>query len=397
MQQQQIRQGNSLIAPFTAHAPSSSEVLESEKNSQIIAPKKPLDFLLPFAVAANMSGGFSVSENLRTITEELAEQQLTQPEAEDYYLLDFLIAEKRLPFITNQIKPWHYQGWLLPYIILANVVRSDVVNRWGWWAACHLKGELVREPIPQIHFESEFGRGAKDAFKIIDHCSEIIGRGTGGNWSSFTDFIDWLAWGCGIGKKRPDFTERISEELYRAFNLEPFLTVPSDYLGQYLAEQKGKGFNPNAFFPTPHAVCELMAQMNFSNGGDNLDARMLTVCDPAVGSGRQLMHASNQSVRLYGTDIDNLMVKICLINGAMFVPWMSFPFPNKWFERRDAANRKKPDEKFALAKEHDNQSLALSILQKLKVNSPNAATANSSETGNRSFADALVAKILKPE
>lgn len=94
---------------------------------------------------------------------------------------------------------------------------------------------------------------------------------------------------------------------------------------------------------------------------------MMTVCDPALGSGRQLMHASNFSVRLYGMDIDALVVKICLINGAMFVPWMSFPFPQKWFERHDAARLQKPDEKFVLAAEHENKILAAKILEKLKV------------------------------
>ena len=29
-------------------------------------------------------------------------------------------------------------------------------------------------------------------------------------------------------------------------------------LGQHLAERKGKGWNPNSFFPTPHTVCEFM-------------------------------------------------------------------------------------------------------------------------------------------
>ncbi len=396
---QQIRQGDALLTPFATQT-SSPDAAAAEHETAIetvASAKKPLDFLLPFTIAANMNDGLKIRENLRIVTEGLAEQHLTQTKTEDFYLLDFLIAEKRLPFISDQIKPWQYQGWLLPYITLANAVRSDVVNRWGWWAACHLKGELISKPIPQIQFQSEFGQGAKDAFKIIDHCLEIIGRGTGGSWSSYTNFIEWLAWSCGVSDTTPNFNDGTNEELYRTFNLEPFLTRPSDYLGQHLAESKGKGFNPNAFFPTPHAVCEFMTQINFGGGGDNLDARMLTVCDPAVGSGRQLMHASNHSVRLYGMDIDNLMIKICLINGAMFVPWMSFPFPNKWFEKLDAANSKKPDEKFALAKEYDNQTIAAKILQKLKVNSPNTTAVNSNESDSRSFADTLVAKMLKPE
>lgn len=366
--QQQIREGNSLLAPFTMP---SSGVLESRQNSQIVVPKKPLDFLLPFAIAANMNAGVMVWENLRAIAAELRQTRTTEKTEDDFHLLDFLMTDARLPFASDPIKPWQYQGWLLPYIILANAARSDVVNRWGWWAACHLSGGLVSEPIPHIQFQSEFGSGVKDAFKIIDRCLEIIGIGTGGSWSAYTDFIEWLAWGCGVANGKPNFSEKTNEELYRTFNLEPFLARPSDYLGQHLAERKGKGWNPNAFFPTPHTVCEFMAQINFIDASCDdsgaIDRRMMTVCDLALGSGRQLLHASNFSVRLYGMDIDSLVVKICLINGAMFVPWMSFPFPNKWFERHDAARLRKPGEKFVFAEEHENKRIAAEILGKLKI------------------------------
>lgn len=376
---QQIRQGNSLIAPFTTYISSPPDVVESEKTSQTVVTKKPLDFLLPFAVAANMNTGLMVRQNLQALTAELRRERPLEKAGDNLHLLDFLMTEARLPFAADQMKPWDYQGWLLPYIILANAARPDLTNRWGWWAACHLKGGLVSEPIPHIHFGSEFGSGAKDAFKVIDRCLEIIGSGTGGSWSAYTDFIEWLAWGCGVRREKPNLNEKTNEELYRAFNLEPFLTRPSDYLGQHLAERKGKGWNPNAFFPTPHTVCEFMTQINFMNasydGDGAIDSRMMTVCDPALGSGRQLMHASNFSVRLYGMDIDPLVVKICLINGAMFVPWMSFPFPHKWFERHDAARLQKPNEKFVLAEEHENKMLAAKILEKLKIKlSKNAAS-----------------------
>lgn len=376
---QQIRQGNSILLPFTTDTPpalqSAHDVSENTKTAQIIVPKKPLDFLIPFAVAANMTTGLMVRENLQTVTAELRAERTLESTDDKFHLLDFLMTEARLPFVSDPVKPWDYQGWLLPYIILANAARHDVTNRWGWWTACHLNGGLINEPIPQIHFQSEFG--GKDAFKIIDRCLEIIGRGTGGSWWSYTDFIGWLAWGCGVCDEKPCFDERTNEQLYRTFNLEPFLTRPSDYLGQHLAERKGKGWNPNAFFPTPHTVCEFMTQINFMDArydeGSAIDPRMMTVCDPALGSGRQLLHASNFSVRLYGTDIDSLVVKICLINGAMFAPWMSFPFPHKWFERHDAAQLRKPNEKFVLAEEHDNKRIAAAILEKLKIKFSNDA------------------------
>lgn len=377
MHHQQIRQGNSLVAPFTTHAPTQPPpgVLENEQIASDFAPKKPLDFILPFAVAANLGGGVSVRENLQFVAAHLRETRPVETATDgERHLLDFLMTEARLPFASDEVKPWDYQGWLLPYIILGNAARPDVANRWGWWAACLMNDRLVDEPIPHVHFESEYGDGGKAAFKIIDRCLEIIGRGTNGTWSAFTDFIEWLAWGCGVGDEKPSFNERTNEELYKTFDLEPFLTRPSDYLGAHLAESRGKGWNPNAFFPTPHTVCEFMAQINFIDARYDakgaFDARMMTVCDPALGTGRQLMHASNFSVRLYGMDIDRLVVKICLINGAMFVPWMSFPFPHRWFEKYDAARKQKPDEKFVFAQEYENKRIAAEILQKLKVKSP---------------------------
>ncbi len=124
---EQIRQGNSLTAPFTMPPPPSSDVSESEQNSQIIVPKKPLDFLLPFAVAANMNAGLMVGENLRTIAAELRSTRPSEKTDEDFHLLDFLITDARLPFASDPVKPWDYQGWLLPYVILANAVR---VSTW---------------------------------------------------------------------------------------------------------------------------------------------------------------------------------------------------------------------------------------------------------------------------
>jgi hypothetical protein len=42
-----------------------------------------------------------------------------------------------------------------------------------------------------------------------------------------------------------------------------------------------------------------------------------------------LMHASNLSVCLYGMDIDPLVCLISRVNGALYVPWLSFPFSAK--------------------------------------------------------------------
>jgi hypothetical protein len=51
--------------------------------------------------------------------------------------------------------------------------------------------------------------------------------------------------------------------------------------------------------------------------------------DPCVGTGRMLLHASNYSYCLYGCDIDPLVAMITRINGALYAPWLAFPFPKE--------------------------------------------------------------------
>ena len=70
-------------------------------------------------------------------------------------------------------------------------------------------------------------------------------------------------------------------------------------------------------------VCVCMTQMNFADGM----RRDQTVCDPALGTGRMLLTASNYSYRLYGMDINQTVIKASLINGYLYAPWMVKPFP----------------------------------------------------------------------
>jgi hypothetical protein len=45
-----------------------------------------------------------------------------------------------------------------------------------------------------------------------------------------------------------------------------------------------------------------------------------------------LLYASNLSCRLFGMDIDKLVVDICLCHGAVYAAWLSFPFPESIFK-----------------------------------------------------------------
>ena len=117
----------------------------------------------------------------------------------------------------------------------------------------------------------------------------------------------------------------------------PLLERPYDYLGEYVAAGKAGGWNPTGFYPTPHNVVECMVRMTMHDApAEGRDPRRLSVCDPAVGSGRMLLHTSNFSLCLYGQDIDPLAVAMCKVNGALYAPWLSFPLPESFLGTSDA-------------------------------------------------------------
>jgi hypothetical protein len=123
-------------------------------------------------------------------------------------------------------------------------------------------------------------------------------------------------------------SQEVNEKLYRQVNLGPLLAKPYDYLGEYVAAGKSRGWNPTGFYPTPHNVVECMVKMALQDEGqEGHDCRRRSVCDPCVGSGRMLLHASNYSMCLFGQDIDPLAVAMCQVNGALYAPWLSFPLP----------------------------------------------------------------------
>ena len=235
----------------------------------------------------------------------------------------FLYLNGRLPRCGETPQPWEYKGWLTPYLLFGD---SLPAMRWNWFYGVREAGTIskVSGPIPRLHF----GEPAADATRTIKRCLEIIEYRSGA-WNAMREFIDWLCFALALGDERPALSESVNEALYKEFNLNPLLAAPSDYLGYAICERRGNGWNPNAFYPTPHPVCEMMILMQMT--GADLSA---TVSDPCVGTGRMLLHASNYSLRLYGCDIDELMCKCTKINGALYAPWLVRPLPDAFFDKQ---------------------------------------------------------------
>jgi len=238
-------------------------------------------------------------------------------------LVAFVNCNRRLPRLGDVPAPWRFRGWLLPYVILLHALVPAVADRWGYHLRTLEVGKMLDEPIPQIIFAAPDPK----VFSLLHDWARLIGWDCGG-WSDFRTLLDWLCWGLAVSKAEPHLDGPVNERLYRQVDLTPLLQTPWDYLGDHVATSKARGWNPTGFYPTPHNVVECMVRMTMHDThAEGRDPRTLTVCDPCVGSGRMLLHASNLSLCLFGQDIDPLAVAMCKINGALYAPWLSFPLP----------------------------------------------------------------------
>lgn len=236
----------------------------------------------------------------------------------------FVLQHGHMPFLSDDVPPWHYRGWLLFQVQMADQ-HPEATGRWDHYIRTLEANHLLEEPIPQMRF-AEYP--SVEGLKMLEKCVDLLAYRES-HWSAFEAFVQWLAWSLAVSRDKPTIEEASSEALYRIFNFEPLVLHPHDYLGHLLSERRGKGWNPHAYFPTPHAVCELMTQITFGGGDESRsDPRLRLICEPAVGTGRMLLHASNFSYCLYGMDIDPLAVTICLCNAAFYAPWLAFPFPD---------------------------------------------------------------------
>jgi hypothetical protein len=273
------------------------------------------------------------------------------PTSDEPNVFYFFLEHGRLPYLNDEIPAYEYRGWLLPYIMDLHahpffgksgeqarargkeIVKvppellkrgiGDCPDRWGYYLSILDAGKLPDEPIPYLEFTGSPGpAGMKQVQKAV----EIFER-KGEGHNSLGSFISWLGWALGTEKEKPKISAEINEQLYRSFNAEPLLLAPHDYLGVFLEEWRGRAKRWSGFFLTPHHLCELLIRLSIGEG----DHRLETVCEPAVGTGRMLLHASNHLLRLYGQDVDGTCIAVCKINGALYAPWLTWPIPERCF------------------------------------------------------------------
>ncbi len=273
-------------------------------------------------------------------------------------IAEFFAAHHRLPRLGDEIAPWRYRGFLLPYVIdlhahplfgkdrphaetdalgipqkLLERGVGDCPDRWGYYLRTLDAGHLLAEPLPTVSWCAEFEPRVRRLWESetqgLGAWMRVIEHKDGYSWDTFRQLVAWLGWALGTEREPPRLNEAAHEALYRTVNLEPMLLMPSDYLGSFLAATKSSGFNPLGFYPTPMVLCNMMIEITMGSARqDGRDGRTLSVCDPCVGTGRMLLVASNYSLNLYGQDIDPLVVAITKINAALYAPWIMWPLPS---------------------------------------------------------------------
>jgi hypothetical protein len=245
-------------------------------------------------------------------------------------LAKFMAETGRLPRLGDEKAPWNYRGWLLPAVMdllpcagLSRVGSGEIYHpgRWGYWLAVMKSGDLpLRDPIPP---SIDFGRAGDAGCKNLKKCADIAGYSLGYS-SAVEGVMDWLSWAFATADEAPRFDDGVNEQLYRTFCVDHWQARPADYLGWLMCESKGNWKDPTAFFPTPEDLVAAMTQMTM---GERVPETVRkSVLDPAVGTGRMLLEASNWSVCLHGVDINRRCIQATRINGAVFAPWLTWPF-----------------------------------------------------------------------
>lgn len=206
------------------------------------------------------------------------------------------------------------KGWLRPFNLALDHVFS---GRWLYWGEAMMKKQVPDEPIPQIDFYDPQINGVaqKNLRACLDHH-------THNSSTVLDDFLSWILWGLGSSyiEKFPQISDKTDDFWYRTFNLGLLHYDPADHWGIICAERM---YGLNGFFPTPMNICQMMVKM-IAGDPEKAD-KTKSFVEPCCGTGTMLLAASNYSLSLSGQDINSTVIKACLVNSYLYIPWVVAP------------------------------------------------------------------------
>ncbi len=213
----------------------------------------------------------------------------------------------------------HYQRFLISRGSFGSW-RSKLISlspRWQWYSNIMLLKKLSAEPLPKMDFSDDNdGKAKKLVLSILN-----VNR----NLDDLLNFLLHMFGHTGY-EQRP----RVEFD----FPLEEALRLERDLFGDAYSEVMGNSLrNGTGYFPTPQSICNLIVEMTMT--GCQLTN---TVNDPCVGSGRMLLSASNKSLFLSGNDVNLICVKMTLVNGYLFAPWLVLPPPKEILSQNNNYN-----------------------------------------------------------
>lgn len=246
--------------------------------------------------------------------------------------MSFVAANGRIPFAADSPPAWEYSAWLR-YLVLHAESLGVIPKRWHYVFESITNAHVLDAPLPQTDFSGAMEGGRRAGEIFLRWCDRLNPRRD--RWTRMRVVMEFLAWGFGFGDAPPQLDHDEALELYKAVNSSELLEIyqtPGDLFGWVLSQSLGNGWNPNAFYPTPDEVVDCMVQIVMHDTSD-VDQRGMTVCDPCCGTGRMLLHAGQKSMRLYGADIDYMMVLATKINMAFWCPWGLFQWDDEFFDQ----------------------------------------------------------------
>ena len=197
----------------------------------------------------------------------------------------------------------------------------ELSHRWQWWCLVLQNKRVPPATVlayPKIDFIDHFSDSSLP-MRMLKDCLDRF------HDVRFDDFLDWILYRCGDPQTKElprNLRQKHVDHWTELFDLKMLLDHPGDWLGHYYEQNiiSRSGRKGMGFFSTPMNLCTMICQMVLTEKD-----LLAEVNEPCVGTGRFLMAASNYCLHLSGQDINQTVIKICKINGWLYIPSLVIP------------------------------------------------------------------------